>query len=280
MCLILVAHRVHPLYPLVVAANRDEFHARPTASSHFWQVPTGILAGRDLEAGGTWLGLNTRGQFAAVTNVSEQHEDGNWLSRGDLVQQFLRQNESATAFPAGINGGCYRGFNLLLWDGTSLAYTSNRGGEPETLPPGVYGLANCALGESRFKVQRGTDALAAAVNAAVDDDALLGALFSLLSDQTPPLTAERRRVPGMSDAMQRALGACFIAGDTYGTRASTVVLLDDNRVSMIERVYAPAGVLAGVSHHSLPLRQNNEPDPRCMDQGTTSGAPPGMPLGS
>lgn len=252
MCLILLAHRVHPRYPLVIAANRDEFHARPTASSHFWQVPGGILAGRDLEAGGTWLGLNSRGRFAAITNVSEKAEDGSWLSRGDLVQQFLAGEASTPAFAEGIDGRHYRGFNLLLWDGDALAYTSNRG-TPETLQPGIYGLANAGLGEDRFKVGRGTDTLAAAIDTAADDDALISALLSLLSDRTPPEAPERRRVPGMSDAMQRALGACFIVGESYGTRASTVVLLDHSRGTMIEQVYAPAGALAGVSHHSLSL---------------------------
>lgn len=251
MCLILVAHQVHPVYPLVVAANRDEFHARPTASSHFWRVPDGILAGRDLKAGGTWLGLGRGGQFAAVTNVSEAHEDGQWLSRGDLVQQFLAQDDSAVAFPASIQVRNYRGFNLLLWDGNSLTYTSNRGGAPETLPPGIYGLANDSLGESRFKVQRGTEALKAAMTSAGDDDALVDALFTLLSDRTVPTTAERRRVPGMSDAMQRALGACFIVGEAYGTRASTAVLLSAGGGSMIERVYAPSGIPAGTSHHRV-----------------------------
>lgn len=262
MCLILVAHQVHPVYPLVVAANRDEFHARPTASSHFWQVPDGILAGRDLEAGGTWLGLGRRGQFAAVTNVSEAHEDGQWLSRGDLVQQFLAQKGSAVAFAAGIQGQKYRGFNLLLWDGNSLTYTSNRGGAPETLAPGIYGLANDSLGESRFKVQRGTEALAAAMASARDDDALVDALFSLLSDRTAPTTAERRRVPGMSAAMLRALGACFIVGEAYGTRASTLVLLTAGGGSMIERVYAPAGIAAGTSHHRVAFTPGSASLPR------------------
>ncbi|MFN2327340.1 MAG: NRDE family protein [Chromatocurvus sp.] len=263
MCLILVAHRVHPVNSLVIAANRDEFHARPTASSHFWQVPDGILAGRDLEAGGTWLGLGRHGQFAAVTNVSEAHEDGQWLSRGDLVQQFLAQEDSAVAFAAGIQGQKYRGFNLLLWDGNSLTYTSNRGGAAETLPPGIYGLANDSLGESRFKVQRGTEALAAATTGSTDDDALVDALFSLLSDTTAPTTPERRRVPGMSAAMQRALGACFIVGEAYGTRASTVVLLHAGGGSLIERVYAPAGIPAGTSHHRVAFT----PDPAGSTRG-------------
>lgn len=241
----------------MVAANRDEFHARPTASSHFWRVPDGILAGRDLEAGGTWLGLDSHGRFAAVTNVSEAREYGQWLSRGDLVQQFLGQDKSAAAFATGIQGQQYRGFNLLLWDGNSLIYASNRGGEPEALPPGVYGLANDRLGESRFKVQRGTEALAAATTSATNDDALLDVLFSLLSDRTVPTTPERRRGPDMSAAMQRALGACFIVGEAYGTRASTVVLLSADGGSMIEHVYAPAGIPAGTSQHRVAFR----PDP-------------------
>lgn len=258
MCLILVAHRVHPKYPLVVAANRDEFHSRPTASSHFWQLPEGILAGRDLQAGGTWLGLDRRGRFAAVTNVSESRNEENYASRGDLVEQFLRQDTSASAFYAGIQQDNYRGFNLLLWDGESLDYTSNRGGVTETLAPGVYGLANDRLGERRFKVTRGVDALTAAMASKSEESALVDALFAVLSDQTPPATAEQRRVSGLSDAMQQALGACFIAGETYGTRASTVVLLGPGSGHMIERVYAPEGTPAGVSQHHLVLQNQHE----------------------
>lgn len=250
MCLILLAHRVHPAYPLVVAANRDEFHARPAASSHFWRLPGGILAGRDLEAGGTWLGVNSAGCFAAITNVSEGHADGDWLSRGDLVQQFLAGEDSADSFASLVDGQCYRGFNLLLWDRATLVYTTNRG-ESEALPPGIYGLANGGLDEGRFKVRRGTAALAAALDSAVDDNDLASALVAALSDHTPPPSPEPRRVPGMSDSMLQALGACFIEGDTYGTRASTVVLLNDHRGTMLEKVYAPGGVLAGTSHHHL-----------------------------
>jgi len=258
MCLILFAHRIHPVYSLVVAANRDEFHARPTASSHFWQEPDDILAGRDLEAGGTWMGLGRRGQFAAVTNVSGAYEDGQWLSRGDLVQQFLAQDNAAVTFAAGIQEKNYRGFNLLLWDGNSLIYTSNRGGAAETLAPGIYGLANDSLGENRFKVQRGTEALAAATTSATDDDALVGALFALLSDRTTPTTPERRRVPDMSADMQRALGACFIVGQAYGTRASTLAFLTASEGSMIEQVYTPAGIPAGTSHHRMAFTPDSD----------------------
>ena len=262
MCLILIAHRVHPRLPLVVAANRDEFHARPSASSHFWQEPVGMLAGRDLQAGGTWLGVNRSGCFAAITNVSEIHAEGHWLSRGDLVRQFLDSATPATVFADTIAPQHYRGFNLLMWDGHALTYSSNRS-LAETLRPGIYGLANAGLNESRFKVWRGSRAMQAALSGAQKKNGnLVDSLFSLLSDPTPSTTPEPRRIPGMSDATQRALSACFITGDEYGTRASSVVLLGPDECLFSERVYAPRGMLLGQSQHTLALSTASA-NPQC-----------------
>lgn len=255
MCLILFAAGMHPDYPLIVAANRDEFHARPTASSHVWQVPDGILAGRDLQAGGTWLGVNRRGQFAAITNVSERVQDGDWLSRGDLVKQFLGGANAAVDFAAGIAGERYRGFNLLLRDGDALVHASNRG-DTGVLADGIHGIANADLGEDRFKVRRGTEGIAAALESTRDDDALVRALFAMLTDRTPPPMPERHAA-GLSASEQQALGACFIVGRDYGTRASTLVLIGEHGARVIERIHGPMGADAGCSEHSLPFHAVN-----------------------
>ena len=127
MCLILFAYRVRADAPLIVAANRDEFYARPAALAHRWDDAPHVFAGRDLSAGGTWLGVSTSGRFAAVTNFSET-PDGPVPpgSRGDLTANFLRGTIGARAYAESIDDDRYRGFSLLLWDGTDLIYTSNR----------------------------------------------------------------------------------------------------------------------------------------------------------
>src|SRR6185369_14056388 len=142
MCLIVVGWRAHPDYPLVVAANRDEFHARPTADAARWPDAPRVIGGRDLEAGGTWLGITEMGRFAAVTNVREPGMAKGEISRGALTREFLLSSEAASDYAKNIEPNRYSGFNLLLADGDSLFYCSNRDGEPRPLPPGIYGLSN------------------------------------------------------------------------------------------------------------------------------------------
>jgi uncharacterized protein with NRDE domain len=246
MCLVLLAVAVRPEFPLVVAANRDEFHARPSAAAHRWPGPAGIVAGRDLEAGGTWLGVAASGRFAAVTNVSEVPSPGAFRSRGDLVPGFLAGGESAGAYADRIDDPAYRGFNLLLWDGEALVYRSNRHPR-QVLGPGVHALANGVLDEERFKVSRSRAALAELL-AAVPGDALPDALFAPLADRCLPSEPESRTVAGLSEAEVAALAAPFIVGERYGTRASTAVLVGAGAVALEERRFAPGGVPAGSSN--------------------------------
>jgi uncharacterized protein with NRDE domain len=146
MCLILLAWRPGQPKPLVVAANRDEFHARPAAAAHFWEDRPGILAGRDLEAGGTWMGVSRSGSFAAVTNYRGAHEPRAAESRGALVARFLEAGGGAASYMAKVNRKAYSGFNLLVCDGEELWWMSNRGpDEPRSLGAGVYGLGNTLL---------------------------------------------------------------------------------------------------------------------------------------
>jgi uncharacterized protein with NRDE domain len=147
MCLILVAWKASPAYPLVVAANRDEFHARPAAPVAFWEDRPGILAGRDLEARGTWMGISRDGRFAAVTNYRGALEARAAESRGALVTRFLENAQPAADYIARLVPRCcdYSGFNLLASDGEALWWISNRGGEPRRLEPGIYGLGNALL---------------------------------------------------------------------------------------------------------------------------------------
>ena len=245
MCLVLLAVGARPGLPLVVAANRDEFHARPSAAAHRWPGDAGIVAGRDLEAGGTWLGVAASGRFAAVTNVSEVPSPGAFSSRGDLVPGFLAGGEGARAYADGIDGSAYRGFNLLLWDGEDLVYRSNRHAG-KVLGSGLHALANGELDEARFKVSRSRAALEN-ILAPAREDPQPDALFAPLADRCLPPEPERRTVTGLSEAEVAALAAPFIVGERYGTRASTVVLVAAGTVAFEERRFAPGGVPAGTS---------------------------------
>src|SRR5689334_4654125 len=145
MCLIVLAWRARPSTPLVVAANRDEFHARPASPAAFWGDAPAILAGRDLEAGGTWMGVSRTGRFAAVTNYRGGTEPRAVESRGALVTRFLNGSMSAQQFIRNLDLNTYSGFNLLACDGEELWWVANRDGAPRRLAPGIYGLGNLLL---------------------------------------------------------------------------------------------------------------------------------------
>src|SRR6266850_840247 len=147
MCLIVLAWRAHPKFPLIVAANRDEFHARKAAPAAFWRDQPQILGGRDLQAMGTWMAVSRTGRFAAVTNYRGAREPTAAESRGALVTRFLDSTVPAGAYMAEVNGkaASYSGFNLLACDGAELWWTSNRDGAPRRLEPGYYALGNLLL---------------------------------------------------------------------------------------------------------------------------------------
>jgi uncharacterized protein with NRDE domain len=178
MCLIVLAWRVLPSFPLVVAANRDEFHARPAAAAAFWSDRPAILAGRDLEARGTWMGVSRTGKFAAVTNFRGAREPRAAHSRGALVTRFL-ENGQAPADYIGLvlkNADQYSGFNLLAADGGELWWMSNRGGEPRRLEPGIYGLGNTLLDAPEVEASKQRFAHALEPGPAVEP------LFSVLAE--------------------------------------------------------------------------------------------------
>jgi uncharacterized protein with NRDE domain len=220
MCLVLFSFDPQSDYPLVVAANRDEFYARPAVGAHYWADAPELLAGRDLSAGGTWLGVSRTGRFATVTNFAEEGPSEAPLSRGRLPEQFLKDRVGSHEFAHGLHGISYRGFNLLLWDGKALVYTSNRG-HTQDLQPGVYGLANAELGASWPKVVRGRAGLAAAVAAGPTPDRLI----ELLADRSVPPDEDLPR-RGRPLELERRVAPSFIVGDDYGTRASTALIFE------------------------------------------------------
>jgi uncharacterized protein with NRDE domain len=220
MCLILLSYKTHADYPLVVAANRDEFFVRPTAPAAFWPAAQHVLAGRDLQAGGTWLGITRNGRFAALTNYRDPAQNAQRPSRGALVADFLTGTETPADYLARIaaSGIEYNGYNLLLGDGDTLWWASNVTGEQHALAPGIYGLSNDVLDTPWPKVGAGKTALGRALNALPDDTPL----FHLLrNDAVYP--DEHLPATGVPPEWERLLSAAFVKSPAYGTRCSTVL---------------------------------------------------------
>jgi uncharacterized protein with NRDE domain len=245
MCLILFAWQCHDAFPLALAANRDEFHRRPTLPLARWRETPDICGGRDLEAGGGWLACHGDGRFAAVTNVRQAAASRpDPQSRGRLIAGYLQGSLAPAAFAATIAGDDYDGFNLLLGDRRELHYLSNRNGvQAQKLPPGIYGLSNHCLDTPWPKVVTGKAAFAAALPALPAPDAF----FRLLADRD---IAADRDLPatGVPLAWERILSAIFIVSPEYGTRASTLMLRDnDAHWRMTERSFGPDGEILGES---------------------------------
>lgn len=238
MCLILLAWQCHPDYPLVVAANRDEFHRRRSTAVDFWPEHPQILAGRDLAAGGTWLGLSRNGRFAALTNFRDpaSHRD-DAPSRGQLVADFLKGDDDIDAYLDSLQPGDYNGFNLLLGNGEKMVAFSNTAPERHDLAPGIYGLSNALLDTPWPKVDAGKTALRTALNCLPGETLLRQLLCNTMThpDETLPAT-------GVSLAWERLLSAAFICSPDYGTRCSTILKINsDGMASFDEQTWLPSG---------------------------------------
>lgn len=237
MCLILFAYNVHPSYRLILAANRDEFYDRPSASADFWSKYPQVLAGLDLKEKGTWLGVTKEGKFAAITNY---RDPASWKaqapSRGKLVSRFLTGLSGAGQYLKKISAQAlqYNGFNLLLGDTDELFVYSNRG-EAQRLSAGIYGLSNRLLDTPWPKVKRGKKLLKAALNKKGVE--LEEELFSLLADRHVPPDSQLPET-GVNPEWEKILSPMFIASPVYGTRSSTILLIGKNkRVKLVEKVF-------------------------------------------
>lgn len=254
MCLILLAWQVHPDYPLVVAANRDEFLSRRTAAADFWDDAPDVLAGRDLQAGGTWLGVTRDGRFAALTNYRDPARvKASAPSRGELVSRFLTGSLSPPEYLAELAAvaGAYNGFNLLFGDADSLWCFSNCGEGERRLDPGVYGLSNHLLDTPWPKVARGKSALGAALQALPDEAPLLALLRDdrIAPDEVLPRT-------GLSMEWERLLSAAFIRSPEYGTRSATVLLRDrTGMVRFVEQTFLKDAAAGERRELAFPLKQ-------------------------
>ncbi len=255
MCLLVLAWHAHPRYRLVVAANRDEFHERPAAPLARWPEPPGILAGRDLRAGGTWLGIDPQRRFGVVTNFRElQQPAPSAPSRGALIPQFLHGPGSPADYLTALqpHASTYSGFNLLLADRDSLWYGCNRvAGFARRLDPGIYGLSNEYLDTPWPKLQRVRQRFTAWVAAARSERS---GLFELLADRTRVEDAELPRT-GLALEWERILSSPFVAHPQYGTRCSTVLLLEHSgALRLHERRFDAQG--AGVGDTEVQLGAN------------------------
>lgn len=244
MCLILMAHRADPRYPLVVAANRDEFFSRPTAPAEYWLDARHVLAGRDLEKNGTWMGVTTDGRWAAVTNFRDgTSAESGTRSRGGLVASYLRHSGSAQDHVTSVMSEAseHHGFNLLVGDRAGVHYLSNREPGSMMLASGIYGLSNHLLDSPWPKVERGKRVLREALVEATKPDRLIEKLLAALADRS---FADDRTLPdtGIGKDWEKLLSATFISAPGYGTRVSTVLLMDqDGEVHFRERTFSESG---------------------------------------
>lgn len=290
MCLLVFSLQTHAEYPFIFAGNRDEFHGRPAVPAQFWADRPHVLAGRDLQAGGTWLGISRDGRFATVTNYREPGERiVEARSRGDLVVDFLEGSEHAASYLTALQDRAheYNGFNLILGTPGELFYFSNRNGEASTrdsagrahnpgrdepaarpeavgmgtpgrihkLEAGVYGLSNEQLDTPWPKVRRAKSLFQRVLGEKGPD---AEALLALLADRERPLDAELPAT-GLDREWERALSSIFIIGKEYGTRASSVVLVGHNgEVTFAERTFAPEGRLLGTETYQFVVDKKDE----------------------
>lgn len=240
MCLIVVGWRSHPEFSLVAGANRDEFYERPSAPAQPWESHPGVLGGRDLRGGGTWLGVTRGGRFAAVTNHRDPLDArAAARSRGELTAGFLASDVPAATFAAQAHAlrGAYNGFNLLVGDSEELWYVGSRDERgARRLAPGVYGLSNALLDTPWPKLAASRDRFAEALRQIDPEPHVL----DLLADRT---LAPDEQLPdtGVGLEWERALSSPFIATERYGTRSSTFVALERARLRFVEHNFGPGG---------------------------------------
>jgi len=241
MCLLIFALHEHPDYPLVLCANRDEFFARPTAPAQFWADQSGLLAGRDLRSGGTWLGCTRTGRVAALTNFREGASSQSFTtSRGQLVQEFLQGEQSAADYVEALQARKqqFGGFNLLVADGQQVWYSSNRQVATRQLTQGLFGISNALLDTPWPKLVRGKAALKAALNSPQPSEA---ALLQLMADTHQPADALLPST-GVGLHMERVLAPAFIAQPDYGTRCTTVLTIHrSGAVRLTEKRFSRSG---------------------------------------
>jgi uncharacterized protein with NRDE domain len=241
MCLILFSYRIHPDYRLIVAANRDEFYARPTAALDYWKDHPDVLAGRDLKGNGTWLGVTRSGRLAAITNFREPAATiENAPSRGRLIGDFLIGNTAPQRYLKSVSetGYTYNGFNLIAGDLAGLYCYSNRAAAVRQLQPGIYGISNHLMDTPWPKIKRGKALLQDQLCGREKID--VAKLWKILADRTLPADKDLPDT-GVGLEWERILAPLFISSPDYGTRSSSIILMEySGRTTFMERTFINA----------------------------------------
>ncbi len=242
MCLITFAYNNHPKYRLILAANRDEFYGRPTRKAQYWteEGHDDILGGKDLEAGGTWMGITKNGKWAALTN----YRDPNWKienppSRGELVLNYLLNGDTAKVYLDTLNKRAdeYIGYNILLGDKEGITHFSNFDKSPKSISAGLHGVSNALLDTPWPKLELAKSSLQ---NLITNHDIDKNKLFDFLNDDTQ---APDDQLPdtGIPYKWEKAISSLFIKTENYGTRCSTILLIDHSgNIEFTERRFIPS----------------------------------------
>ena len=237
MCLIVFSYKNHPRYDLIFAANRDEFYGRPTRAAQFWDEHPQLLAGKDLKSGGSWMGINRKGQIAALTNFRDPNITiENPPTRGEIVSNYLTQKKDSPSFLKELqqNGRQYMGFNVLLGSPQKMYHYSNQEQKINPIQPGVHGLSNHLLDTPWPKVERAKSSLEAATKLSEVNEETL---FKILKSDTK---ASKDELPntGIPQELEQQISPIFIQTQNYGTRSSTILLIDKKgNVTFEERRY-------------------------------------------
>ena len=247
MCLIALAYDAAPNIRLAVLANRDEFHARPTSPATFWTDHPEVLAGRDLEAGGTWMGVTRSGRFAALTNCAAIRAEGA-KSRGTLVADFLTEGTGTLEFLKGVRGDDYAGFNLVLFDGEALVCFSNDGSGARRLGRGAYAISNASMDADWPKMRSSRDLLAKAVTTGFNREQL----FLEMRDTRAAPDAELPAGDAPID-LRRRTSSRFVLGEDYGTRCTTLITISQTQIEFEERAFGPMARATGAQTFRIAL---------------------------
>lgn len=257
MCILFFAIKQHPQYPLIICANRDEFHQRPTQAMHWWPEQDkhpNILAGKDLQAGGTWLGLNQQGRFSALTNFRQPHLiDKDKQSRGDLVLQALAKEDDQMAMQLKKSSSQYNGFNLVFGQLDNLVCFDSVSLKQQPLTTGFHSLCNGALDDIWPKMALGQTQLAHAICASAEQTLNIDKLFNLMQNSQQAQTQHLPKT-GVPLDWEQLLSSIFIISPAYGTRTTNIITQDkDGNIAIYDRSYNNKGVCIKEQNFSIAM---------------------------
>ncbi len=252
MCLIVFGRNIHPKYKLILVANRDEFYARPTEVANFWEGPNKILAGKDLEAGGTWMGINRFGHLAAVTNYRDPASyQKDKVSRGEIPINFLKMNESTVDYLAQLraNASTYNGYNLLALDQEQLIHYNNQQDKETTIENGIHAISNATLDTPWPKVTRAKELFRSVVDGTFTHDQLI----KMMGD-TQTASAEKLPDTGIPKNLEMAISSMCIRTEKYGTcSTSAITISTDGIVDFTEKSYPVGKRIEGTKRFSFSI---------------------------